>query len=92
MKLYKLERTDKTDYDEYDSVIIAAKSPKDARKQSPAGYEITDGKWMKVLRGQDYEDRHHGWVDPNKVDTLDVTFLGHTKLKRGVVLASFNAG
>lgn len=38
MNLYKVERTDSIDYDEYDSAVIAAESEDEARSTPPAKY------------------------------------------------------
>ena len=42
MKLYLVERTDSVSYDEYDSWVVAAKSPKEARKLCNWGVPIEE--------------------------------------------------
>jgi len=94
-------------YDTYDSVVVAAKSAKDARTIHPSStpiYYIADthrrftflknGKWLsKWGSGEVTEELYdNGWVSPKKINTLNVEFLGKTKQPRGVILASFNAG
>lgn len=36
MKIYKLTRTDRVDYDEFDSIIVIAKNETNARKIKPS--------------------------------------------------------
>lgn len=86
MNLYLIEQSINTGYDTYDSAVVAAESPEDARTIKPSGSQ-----------GDEYTLDNKGdvfstWVTIDKMDKIDVTFLGHTELKRGVILASFNAG
>jgi len=37
LRLYLITRTDRIDYDEYDSIVVAAKSITSARKMNPGG-------------------------------------------------------
>lgn len=93
LKLYKVERTDKCDYDEYDSFVCVAKSEEDARHVSPDrenaiikdGVVVDDKGWWTWLR------------TGAELSSLEVTYLGeldsNSEFKEGdVVLASFNAG
>ena len=72
MNLYLIARIGETDYDEYDSAVVAAKTVREAQHTHPCEYRF-------------------GWVHP---DQVKVTYLGvaKTRLKVGVVCASFNAG
>ena len=69
MKIYLIERTDKIDYDEYDSVVVCAKNKKEALSLS------TDKLYSSI-------------------STLTYTKIGKAKKnqKKGIILASFNAG
>lgn len=80
MKLFELSHSEEGGYDTYDSAIVAAKTEEDAKKIHPSD---DDDRWS----GGNYD-----WVDsPDKVTaTLIGTAVRGTK--RGVVLASFNAG
>ena len=79
MKLWLLTQDKNTDYDTFDSMIVAANTKCEARKIGPYG-DITKGTTCS------------GWVrDPKDVK---VEYLGMAKrgTKCGIVLASFNAG
>ena len=83
--LWKVERTDSVWYDQYDAIIVVARTEADARQIHPYG----DG--QKV----DDSDRFGSWSI--KPESLKVTKLGtvarDSGLKAGaVVLASYNAG
>lgn len=77
MNIYKVERTDNVDYDEYDSFVVVAENDQIARNTHPEG----------PRNGR----RHQTWpVDP---EDLIVTLIGQvTSGIDGVVCASFNAG
>jgi len=99
MNLYKVSRTDEVGYDEYDSMVVSAKTGSDALKihPSPFSTHITDGKWMGTYSGGknsggEYEQGDHDWVPFSEVHNLEVELLGETTRDRGVILASFNAG
>lgn len=78
MNLYLLSQTTTTGYDTTDSVVVAAKSPKDARKIHP-----TKTDWD--------ETPGYSWARPADVDVEYIGKAGRD-IKRGVILASFNAG
>ena len=100
MKLYKISRTNKIGYDEYDSAIVAAKSATDAITIHPSGYvtHVKNGAWMGTYsdgskKGEEYDNNYRSdWVCFSDIKTLEVEFLGTTKMDRGLILASFNAG
>lgn len=97
MKLFKLTRTDSVSYDEFDSVIVAAKDAIDAVTIHPTGDDIhvTNGVWMSTYtNGGEYPHDSHSWPLYKDVNTLIVQLLGTTskEIKRGVILASFIAG
>jgi len=89
MYLFKLGRTDDWGYDEYGSMVVAAKDEQEARLMSPDGDHWIDGEWKFKDRDGDYRWSTSTWCNPND---LKVEFIGTTHLPKGVVLASFNAG
>ena len=52
-RIYLIERTDTCDYDEYDAVVIVAKTPKEAKELAIKGYwgSFTEGKIICKLIG-----------------------------------------
>lgn len=80
MKLYLLKRLDDFSYDEYDSAIVAAKNADDAETIHPSGRE-----------DEPTQGLYSTWTNQA---FIDVTEIGTAKpgTKRGVILASFNAG
>lgn len=80
MNIYKVSRTDKISYDEYDSFIVVASNLEDARKIHPNG---------------DWENCNWDWVSKEKLDSLEVILVGTAfeGYKEGdIILTSFNAG
>jgi hypothetical protein len=81
MNLYLLTQDDREDYDTYDSVVVCAESEADAVTIYPNNYGTS---WNT--------SEYRSWaLTP---DLVEAEYLGqaHDNLKRGVVLASFNAG
>lgn len=76
MKLWKLSQNVNNDYDTFDSAIVAAKTEEDAKTIHPTDYEFSSSRT---------------WCS---VEEVKVEYIGTaTKgTKRGVILASFNAG
>jgi hypothetical protein len=99
MNLYLISQDVNNGYDTYDSAVVAAKSGNDARTINPCAYvtHVTDGQWMGTYsggasKGKAYKQDSHSWISYSSIDIINVKYLGTTKLKRGVVLSSFNAG
>ena len=85
MNIYKIERSDEVGYDEFDSMIVAANSEDDAKSIHP--YDHADNLTIN------FDNDYGSWVKKAEIDTLlNVTCIGETELKKGVILASFNAG
>lgn len=81
MKLYLLTQDVETGLDTYDSVIVAAKDENDAARITPSNKDIkSQGLWFG------------DW--PKDIKDIKVELIGTAKkgTKRGVILASFNAG
>jgi hypothetical protein len=99
MNLYLISQDENDDYDTFDSAVVAAKNEEDARTINPCEFvtHVADGKWMGTYsggacKGKAYERDSHSWVSYSSIWIISVKYLGTTKLKRGVVLSSFNAG
>ena len=77
MNLYLLSQDENSGYDTYDSVIVAAETHGEASEIHPSVY----GGWSSGI-----------WA--SSPDNVTVEYLGKAKegIKKGVVLASFNAG
>jgi flavodoxin len=87
MKLYCITpKSGCNGYDVYDSAVVIAKSPQDARKIHPNGDPNWNGKTVSASGSHD-----GSWVNE---DNVEVEYLGQAKkdADRGVVVASFNAG
>lgn len=84
MKLFLISQDQNTDYDTYDSAVVAAPNEETARNMNPtSGEAMTDKDWNYSWSG---------WCgDPADIV---VTYLGEAAegTKQGGILASFNAG
>lgn len=93
MNLYRIYRTDKVGYDEYDSAVVAAESEQDAKDQHPDGSSYWKNECWRSLRvdGTEIDWGDSSWTHPNQIS---VELLGTAKegTERGVIVASFNAG
>lgn len=80
MKLFRIFQTANSDYDTYDSAIVCAKNEKEAKSINPAGGETLT-----------QADAFSGWCGLNDVQA---EYIGTAKrgIKKGVIVASFNAG
>ncbi len=97
-KIWLVKRNDRVGYDDYDSMVVAADTDKDATTYHPDGqgrFKFVDGRWMiymgsySCIHAKPYNGRN-GWPC---VDNLTVEYLGTTDRDiKGVVLSSFNAG
>ena len=85
LKLYLLTRNREWDYDEFDSLVVAAKSPKDAIKIGPDGKDID---W-NVPRMEQSCSSH--WEKPGNI-VIECIGTAAKSLKRGCVHSSFRAG
>ena len=87
MNLYLLEQNVNSEYDTYDSAIVAATTETEAKEIHPSIYN-KDVIYSSDLSIWDWEG---DWCKPKDVM---VTYIGTAKpgTNRGVILASFNAG
>ena len=89
MNIYLVSRTDKWSWDDFDSLIVAAKSEEDARNTHPY-YDYNRTEYEQ----RDW-DESSNWVKKEDKHTLKITLIGKTTKEykqREVLLASFNAG
>lgn len=79
MNLYLIKQNVNRDWDTYDSAVVVADSPEEARLMHPSG---DDSNWNDT----------DTWAE--KIGQVDVIYLGKASvaLSKGVVLASFKAG
>lgn len=78
MKIYLIERTDNIDYDEFDAMVIIADNPEEV---------------LSIAAERD-NDEHSVIGTRFKEETTVITVIGtpNSKQKKGIILASFNAG
>lgn len=82
MNLYLLSQEENNDYDTYDSCVVCAKSKADAIKIGPDGKPLEEelsGSW-------------NVWALTKEGVKCELIGKANSKQKRGVILASFNAG
>jgi hypothetical protein len=91
MKLYLLAQNKNTDYDTFDSCVVAAPDEVAARLTHPRGKVWTGKWWAYPNREASWLSRDDTWVEP---DDVTVVYLGDAApdVMLGVVCASFNAG
>ncbi len=99
MNLYLISQNVECGYDTYDSVVVAAESEDDARNIHPDYPDfvthVKGNKWMGTYTKSDEEydnDWSGSWPRYCDIGKIKVRYLGSTNQKRGVILASFNAG
>lgn len=78
MKLYKVERTDRPDYDEHDAVVVRADSPEHALSLVCRPLATTE--WGGLIRGFR--------MDGSNAETTEIPADGPAE----VILSSFLAG
>jgi len=93
MKLYLIWQDQRTGYDTYDSVVVAAETPTLAGETSPDNYRHwsrREEKWFFGEKGLDMD--FSAWA--KHPVHVSVEYLGPAKrgTKAGVICASFNAG
>lgn len=81
MNLYLISQNVSNDYDTYDSVIVCAETENDARMIHPDEYDDWDGE----------DEEFSSWCAAKDVE-VKIIGAAANNLKKGVVLASYNAG
>lgn len=106
MKLFKIEQSKNDGYDTYDCAVVAAKDADEARLIHPSTFAVdlwSPEGWMGRYNNANRPDIHGkpymcydadgdgSWAHP---DDVTATLVGTAKpgTKRGVIVASFNAG
>jgi len=83
MKLYEISQSVNNNYDTYDSAIVAAESEDEARMINP-----------DKMDDEDWDGEVGSWSAWCAAKDVDVEYIGEAKegTKKGLILASFNAG
>jgi len=98
MKLYLLEQTVNNGYDTYDSCIVCAESEEEAKRIHPSNYyECGENDHWYFVRSDDTkidEGENPKFSEWCAIKDVQVEYLGEAKKgsKKGVIIASFNAG
>lgn len=82
MKLFRISQEENSDYDTYDSAVVAAPNEQTARRMNPSnGKEM--GEWNGCC---------NSWC--SSADKVIVKYLGEATegIEQGVICSSFNAG
>jgi hypothetical protein len=90
MNLYRLSQKENDGYDTYDSAVVAAESPSDARTIYPGTsegweYRVAGGQWESSWRGG-------AWTKSPASVLVEEIGIAKEGTERGVIIASFNAG
>lgn len=81
MKLYKISQNTNVDYDTYDSAIVCAETPEDAKRWQPNGDKNVNN----------VEVSYSSWTTINNVKVEEIGEASED-MKEGIIVASFNAG
>ena len=100
MKIYKISQKVNNNYDTYDSAIVCAENEEDAKTIYPSEFYTRSYYNYKKKCFMDYyantndtfEISSSSWT--NNLKCIEVKYLGEAneKIKRGVILSSFNGG
>ena len=88
LKLYLLIQNDNNGYDTYDSCVVCAKDEKEAKTISPEGGIFVETTGKKSSRYTPWST----WAKRASSITCEEIGTANENQKKGVVLASFNAG
>lgn len=85
MNLYLIEKTDQFDFDSYESAVVAAPGPDEARRTDPGSGSqlITENDWNRVASS---------WCNNISYVTADYLGVATEGVEQGVILAKFNPG
>lgn len=106
LNIYLLKQSINNEYDTFDSAVVIAENEEEARKIHPSGLvthinydEHMQLTWMGTYiggdkNGEEYVRYADDWVSYHEIDKIEVTKIGKADdiHKKGVLLASFNAG
>lgn len=82
MNLYLISQDENTDYDTYDSAVVAAPDEETARHMDPATGEAV----------QRWEYQFNGWCSSPIAVKVELIGKAAPHIRQGIVCASFNAG
>lgn len=80
MKIYLLSQSDNNEYDTYDSIVVCAENKADALTINPEGLPFVE------------VERFGNWAKKKSSIKCKEIGIANKKQKRGVILASYNAG
>lgn len=83
MNLYLISQNVNSDWDTFDSAVVAAKSARDAKETNPDGCGEPPSEWD--------DEYFFDWAVPEDV-TVEYIGKASAKTKAGVICSSFNAG
>jgi hypothetical protein len=96
MNLYLIEQDINQDYETYDSAVVCCNTEDEARSTHPGEYtSAVEGNWVKYLGSRsECKDYSRDWVSYSDIGKIKVTLIGiaGSKIKKGVVISSYNAG
>ena len=81
MKLYLISQDSNMEYDTYDSAVVCADTPEQARLTHPNGCDDWEGE----------HEIYGPWCDAKDVNVEEIG-LAHPNMVKGVIMASFKAG
>jgi len=84
MKLWKLSQDENSNWDTYDSMIVAAENEDEARMFNPNG--------SGLMTKKDWEYKFSSWCDDPSHIKVELIGTAEAGITAGVILASFNAG
>lgn len=91
-KLYLLTQSDRNDYDTYDSCVVVACSPEEAKNISPRGDNYANRNSNEHNQWNN-DSRFNSWTNnPNNVKAEEIGTAIEGTENNTVIIASFNAG
>lgn len=91
MNIYKIWQNENRGYDTYDSAVVVAENECEARRMNPSYFPGgNEDIWPMFIT--DWDKVYSAWA--SSVDEVYVKLIGTAtpEMKKGVVVASFNAG
>lgn len=89
--LYLISQSENLDYDTFDSVVVCAESSEEARRMHPELEWRTDGIFDQMENDKLWVEPHGTWCSNPTLVSVRRLGAAH-RVKKGIVLASFNAG
>ena len=95
MNIYKISQDERFSCDTYDSAIVCAENEDDARKIHPASNDIivdNNGIFIALDNSNIWGIDLDSWCSNIKFVKVELIGIAKEDIKRGLILASFNAG